>query len=106
MAGAMFSHGESQTSKTQACGSGAFLRVLNLLGARGLTGRMRRRLGWFAHNLTAGKAANMLAAATEFALKREKVCSWPVFLRIDISPLCNLNCTVCVHADPKGNAAL
>jgi MoaA/NifB/PqqE/SkfB family radical SAM enzyme len=58
----------------------------------------RRRFGWFLDNLTPGKAANLALAITEFALRREVMRAWPVVLKVDISPLCNLRCTVCVHA--------
>ena len=48
----------------------------------------------------------MAIGATQFAGKREKVLAWPVALKIDISPLCNLRCTVCIHAHPNGNKTL
>jgi len=66
----------------------------------------RRRQGWFMENLGPRKVSNMLSAVAEFSLKRERLSSWPVVVKIDISPLCNLSCTVCVHADPNGNPAL
>ena len=58
----------------------------------------RRRFGWFMDNLTPAKAANLALAITEFALRREVMRAWPVALKVDISPLCNLRCTICVHA--------
>jgi MoaA/NifB/PqqE/SkfB family radical SAM enzyme len=106
MAGSMLSAGGSTTWGPGARASRAFFRVLTLFGARGAVARLKRRLSWFTHHMTVCKLANMLQAAAEFALKREVVRAWPVFLRIDISPLCNLRCTICVHADPNGNPAL
>jgi MoaA/NifB/PqqE/SkfB family radical SAM enzyme len=61
-----------------------------------------RRRGWFLENLTPRKFANLCLASLEFALKRETMRALPVVVKIDISPVCNLKCTVCVHADPRG----
>ncbi len=65
-----------------------------------------RRKGWFIENTTPAKLINMIMASVEFGLKRERMTSWPVALNIDISPLCNLRCTACIHADPNGNPLL
>ena len=67
---------------------------------------IRRRYGWFLENISSRKLANMIGGVTQFALASEKALAWPVVLKIDISPLCNLRCTVCVHAKPNGNEAL
>jgi MoaA/NifB/PqqE/SkfB family radical SAM enzyme len=40
-----------------------------------------------------------------FGLKHQRLRSWPVMVKIDISPLCNLSCTYCVHARPSGPVA-
>jgi len=48
----------------------------------------------------------MLVGSFHFALKHERVTHWPAVVKIDISPICNLRCTVCVHADPGGNDML
>lgn len=66
----------------------------------------KRRQGWFMENLTFRRAFNMGMTAVQFALKGERMYTLPVAVKIDISPMCNLSCTVCVHADPNGNAAL
>lgn len=66
----------------------------------------KRREGWFLENLTIRKAANMAMTAGQFAVKSERMRTLPVVVKIDISPSCNLSCTVCVHADPNGNSAL
>jgi MoaA/NifB/PqqE/SkfB family radical SAM enzyme len=60
----------------------------------------RRRFGWLVSGLTPAKLANLALAGADFVLKREAVRAWPVVVKIDISPLCNLHCTVCVHAWP------
>lgn len=67
----------------------------------GLTDRVqdiKRRQGWFLENLTLAKSVNLLIAVTQFILQREVLRAWPVIVKIDISPLCNLHCTICVHA--------
>jgi MoaA/NifB/PqqE/SkfB family radical SAM enzyme len=64
-----------------------------------------RRLGWFLDNLSPGRAANLALATAEFLGRREVMRAWPVVLKVDISPLCNLGCTVCVHARPSSNAS-
>ncbi len=66
----------------------------------------RRRQGWFLENLTFRKAVNMAVSGAQFALKSERMHTLPVAVKIDISPMCNLSCTVCVHADPNDNPAL
>jgi MoaA/NifB/PqqE/SkfB family radical SAM enzyme len=65
-----------------------------------------RRRDWLFRRLTARKLWNLGVASLDFALKREQVSAKPAFVKIDISPICNLRCTVCVHADPNGSALL
>jgi MoaA/NifB/PqqE/SkfB family radical SAM enzyme len=65
-----------------------------------------RKKTWFLENLTSRKVLNLVLAVAEFLLKRERMRAWPVALKIDISPLCNLHCTVCVHAKPNGEGYL
>ena len=67
-----------------------------------------RRHGWFIENLTPRKLLNLLVASTQFVLKHEVMKAWPATVKVDISPLCNLHCTVCVHARPteKSGSAL
>jgi len=36
--------------------------------------------------------------------RRKKMKSWPIFLKIDISPLCNLKCVTCVHSQSTENS--
>jgi len=68
--------------------------------------RVNRRVEWFRYFMTLGKLINLASAVTHFALRSERSSRWPVFTIIDISPACNLHCTVCLHAEPHGNPAL
>lgn len=65
-----------------------------------------RRRTWLFRRLDARKMANLLRATRDFALKRETTNALPAVVKIDISPICNLRCTVCVHADPGGSDLL
>src|SRR5580704_5548887 len=60
---------------------------------------MRRRQGWLFENLTPAKLVNLLLAGIQFSLKHQVMRAWPVIVKIDISPACNLACPSCVHAD-------
>lgn len=77
---------------------GEHLRVL-LMG-------VRRRQGWFLEQLTIRKALNMAVSGAQYFFKHEHAYAIPPVVKIDISPMCNLSCTVCVHADPNGDPAL
>src|ERR1043166_4124753 len=70
-----------------------------------LTG-LRRRQGWFLEGMTLRRAFNLLMGGAQWALKNEHMYSFPTAVKIAISPMCNLSCTVCVHADPNGDPAL
>jgi MoaA/NifB/PqqE/SkfB family radical SAM enzyme len=59
---------------------------------------VRRRHEWFTENSSPRQVANAFVALGQFALKKEIVRAWPVLVKVDISPLCNLRCTYCVHA--------
>lgn len=67
---------------------------------------LKRRLGWLLHGLTLGKILNAGVAFCEYALRRKRMHALPIVVKIDISPLCNLRCTVCVHAHPDGDPVL
>lgn len=62
---------------------------------------VRRRHEWFTENTSPRQLANAVVAFGQFALKKEIVRGWPVLVKVDISPLCNLSCTYCVHARPS-----
>jgi MoaA/NifB/PqqE/SkfB family radical SAM enzyme len=57
-----------------------------------------RRTAWVRDNLTWRKAANAAVCAAQFALRSEVMRAWPAIVKVDISPICNLHCTICVHA--------
>jgi MoaA/NifB/PqqE/SkfB family radical SAM enzyme len=59
---------------------------------------IHRRRGWFLENASPRQLANLAVAGTQFALKHETMRAWPVLIKVDISPACNLRCTFCVHA--------
>jgi MoaA/NifB/PqqE/SkfB family radical SAM enzyme len=65
-----------------------------------------RRLGWFVGGLTPRKLTNVVTGLAQYAAKAEVLRSWPVVLKIDISPCCNLRCPTCVHADPSRDPRL
>ena len=65
-----------------------------------------RRRHWLFARLRLGQLWNYAIGGLFFAAKRERVASLPGVVKIDISPICNLSCTVCVHADPNGNDLL
>jgi len=85
--------------------------LLNRLASRGEYLRMLilgtwRRQGWFLENTNLRKFVNLAVTGGQFALKSERMYTLPPAVKIDISPMCNLSCTVCVHADPNGDPAL
>jgi MoaA/NifB/PqqE/SkfB family radical SAM enzyme len=67
---------------------------------------LKRRASWLTDQLTVMKTGNALVAGVEYGLKRESMLAWPLVLKVDISPMCNLKCTVCVHATANDNDAL
>lgn len=68
-------------------------------------GEAWRRQAWVMDHITPRKAANVALAAGQWALKHEVMRAWPVVAKVDISPLCNLHCTVCVHATPSAGSS-
>jgi MoaA/NifB/PqqE/SkfB family radical SAM enzyme len=63
-----------------------------------MVGNVRRRQKWFLDGASPQQLGNLALACGEFALRREVMRAWPVLVKVDISPLCNLRCTYCVHA--------
>jgi MoaA/NifB/PqqE/SkfB family radical SAM enzyme len=76
------------------------------LDTRLLIASVTRRRAWLFGRMDGPKAWNLVSATKDFALKRETMSACPAIVKIDISPLCNLRCTACVHADPNGNPTL
>lgn len=65
---------------------------------RNMVSNAWRRYDWFLSDATAGQALNLARAVPAFALGRDRPGGAPVMLKVDISPVCNLGCTYCVHA--------
>jgi MoaA/NifB/PqqE/SkfB family radical SAM enzyme len=86
-------------------------RLLNRLASKSeylrllIVGTWRRQ-GWFVENLNLRRFINMVVGGGQFLLKSERMRALPMAVKIDISPMCNLSCTVCVHADPNGDPNL
>jgi MoaA/NifB/PqqE/SkfB family radical SAM enzyme len=62
-----------------------------------------RRRSWLFGQVRPGQLLNLAKASRDFALKRETTTALPAVVKIDITPNCNLSCTMCVHADPNGS---
>lgn len=62
-----------------------------------------RRLSWLWGQLTFRKVINYLFLGGAYVFKRQVIQAWPAVLKIDVSPMCNLRCSVCVHADLGDN---
>jgi MoaA/NifB/PqqE/SkfB family radical SAM enzyme len=73
---------------------------------RDFVGSTVRRRGWFLEHLDLCKVINLTVNAAQLATRSTRMLAWPVAVKIDISPLCNLRCTACVHAHPNGNQVL
>ena len=67
---------------------------------RMILNNVNRRREWFLNGARPRQLANLAVAGAQYALKAERMRAWPVMLKLDISPLCNLRCTYCVHALP------
>lgn len=59
-----------------------------------------RRIGWLLNNLTLKRSLNFFLACSHFIMRSRLLRSLPVIVKIDISPICNIRCVVCVHSDP------
>src|SRR5690606_15928595 len=58
----------------------------------------------FFYRFTLKKAQNFLGVCFAYLNRQEKIDYYPPVIKIDLSPLCNLHCPVCVHASPKENS--
>ena len=54
-------------------------------------------------HMTVRKAANTFAALLEMSLKRPVLFSHPFFLRVEVSPSCNLRCPGCIFSNGNGS---
>lgn len=62
-----------------------------------------RRRDWLFRRLGPSKLLNLVRASIAFGLKRETTPAMPAVVKIDITPVCNLSCTMCIHADVNGS---
>lgn len=56
--------------------------------------------GSYFSNFTLRKGVNALRVGLAFVRKAKRVSAHPIMLKIDLSPVCQLKCPVCFHADP------
>jgi len=83
-----------------------FFKLINPTAAIQTFKWVRRRQGWFLKNLTFKRLFNIFWVGIHFLTKRESLKAWPVAVKIDVTPLCNLKCTVCIHSHPGDNIDL
>ncbi len=60
----------------------------------------------FLHQLTLKKTLNLGHSIFSYLFRREQAQYLPPVLKVDLSPLCNLHCPICVHATPKEHSNL
>lgn len=70
-----------------------------------LKGILYKRHSFF-HQFTLSKGRNLLLSLLAYVGRQSAVRYYPPVLKVDLSPLCNLHCPVCVHASPKENSNL
>jgi len=68
-------------------------------------GTLYKRHSFF-HQFTFKKALNLSKSVFTYARKKDHGNYYPPMVKIDLSPLCNLHCPICVHATPKENSNL
>lgn len=75
-------------------------------GLRSALGTLAKRTDWTFHNTSPRKLLNMFLAGIAWIFKFQRVPAMPIALKIDLSPVCNLRCTICVHSHPGDNPTL
>ena len=80
-----------------------FIDRRRLARLRGWARFYGRRQGWLNERMTPRKLREMTIAGIDFLERRENVRAFPLVLKIDISPACQLACPACVHATPRGD---
>ena len=68
-----------------------------------LKGIIYKRHSFF-HKFTIKKLWNLSKSIFSYLTKKQKADYYPPVIKIDLSPLCNLHCPICVHAAPKDNS--
>jgi MoaA/NifB/PqqE/SkfB family radical SAM enzyme len=61
-----------------------------------------RRQVWLLGGMTIRKLLNLLQVTFSYLTKSDYVLGIPPILKIDISPICTLQCPSCIHANPQG----
>lgn len=63
---------------------------------------IRRKRYVFFRRLTAAKLLNLCKSVLRFLFRIESIRSYPSFYKIDVTPLCQLKCPVCIHTRGGG----
>lgn len=79
---------------------------MKLSEAKNKFSQLVRRTSRYWSRATVRKAWHLFGCLRAYAFKQKRIGAYPTAVKIDISPLCNLRCTVCVHADANGNPEL
>ncbi|MBF0444184.1 MAG: SPASM domain-containing protein [Magnetococcales bacterium] len=61
----------------------------------------RKRSVFFTNLFVPGKIWNILKVAVKYMFRLEGIKVYPLVVKIDDSPLCQLKCPVCIHADSE-----
>jgi len=65
-----------------------------------------RRFGWIVRRINIDRLINLFYLSISYTAGSSKISAFPAVLKIDISPICNLKCPVCVHADSDSHPTL
>ena len=71
----------------------------NIVRHGSLTSNVIRRMGWIMYGLRFSKFINHSKLVYSYLTGKTALNSYPVIVKIETSSLCNLKCTICVHAD-------
>jgi wyosine [tRNA(Phe)-imidazoG37] synthetase (radical SAM superfamily) len=63
--------------------------------------QFRRKRHIFLHRLTLQKAFNAFRCVVSFILKYPNFCGYPLHLKVDVAPQCQLRCPVCPHGSSE-----
>jgi radical SAM protein with 4Fe4S-binding SPASM domain len=80
----------------------AFRTPPDLRVVAGIGRRAYRRRSWLFDNMSARKSINLLLNCGGFLLGSSRLPTLPSIVKVDISPVCALQCLFCLHADPAG----
>jgi len=63
----------------------------------------KRHLNEFSPYITIEKVANLMVSILEKHFRIVNLKSYPIALKIEPTPLCQLKCPLCLHKDPQYN---